>query len=410
MADERNENQQPVQPFGDAQPAADPAVQPTQPVADSAVQPTQPAQPASDAQTTQFGAADDAAAANPYGAPPAQPAANPYAQPVQPEANPYAQAQQTAQPYAADQFGGGQQPPYGGQPPYGEQPPYQQPQKSTNGKAIAALILGIVAIVFSWTIILGIGCGIAALILGILATKQGKDGKATGGKICGIIGMVLSVIMLVVGIVVGVSVVNFIQNNPELGTYTETEDGFEYSFSIDGATDEDAVEAVMTPRMDELCNMDSTQLEWLAGELSSEFAETGLTLESMGIDPMELATWLTTDMSYSYDSIEVNGDTATAYMTVTTRDLQTLVQDFVDDATVYLDEAAVSGATQEEAYAQCGNIFRTCMNEQTGTFDSEMWVDLTKVGDEWEIDEDSWDNEVDYVFWLNLDDYEYGSY
>lgn len=62
--------------------------------------------------------------------------------------------------------------------------------------AIAALILGICSLVFSWVPFLGIGCGIAATILGAIGKGKNPDkrGMAIAGLVMGIIGIVLGVI------------------------------------------------------------------------------------------------------------------------------------------------------------------------------------------------------------------------
>lgn len=62
--------------------------------------------------------------------------------------------------------------------------------------AIAALILGICSLVFSWVPFLGIGCGIAATILGGIGKGKNPDkrGMAIAGLVMGIIGIVLGVI------------------------------------------------------------------------------------------------------------------------------------------------------------------------------------------------------------------------
>src|SRR4051812_36500047 len=79
-------------------------------------------------------------------------------------------------------------PQYGGPSPYGG-PPVGAGQ-STNGKAIASLILGIVSIVLC----LGYLAGVPAIILGRMAKReiaQGNgtgEGLAQGGFITGIIG------------------------------------------------------------------------------------------------------------------------------------------------------------------------------------------------------------------------------
>lgn len=70
----------------------------------------------------------------------------------------------------------------------------------TSGKAIAALVLGIVSI-FAF----GFIAGVIAIILGVLARKEidadpslGGRGLATAGLVLGIIGIVLWALVLVV--------------------------------------------------------------------------------------------------------------------------------------------------------------------------------------------------------------------
>ena len=79
------------------------------------------------------------------------------------------------------------------------QQPYQQPQGG-KGLAITSLVLGIVSVVFFWipyVDILTLILGIAALILGIVAGKQGKNGMAIAGLVLGIVGTVLSLISFI---------------------------------------------------------------------------------------------------------------------------------------------------------------------------------------------------------------------
>ena len=103
----------------------------------------------------------------------------------QPGAQPY-------QPYAQPQQPGAQTPPPGYVPPvppvqpggyYGQPGPYAygQPQPSS-GKAIAALVCGILAILFSWTILFGIGLGIAAIILARSAVKEARTARPRAAR------------------------------------------------------------------------------------------------------------------------------------------------------------------------------------------------------------------------------------
>lgn len=72
-----------------------------------------------------------------------------------------------------------------------------------NGKATAALVLGIISLIGICIPIAGIICGIIAIILTVMAKKEGStDGKQKAGMILGIIGIVISIIMWIVNAVI----------------------------------------------------------------------------------------------------------------------------------------------------------------------------------------------------------------
>lgn len=110
----------------------------------------------------------------PYGGYPAQPQGMPYGQPVQ-QPQPYGQP--NPNPYAN---------------------PYAPPPRSTNGLAIASMVLGIL-----WLYWIG---SVLALIFGYIARKQirergdGGDGMAIAGIVLGWIGVGFLVIVIVAGI------------------------------------------------------------------------------------------------------------------------------------------------------------------------------------------------------------------
>jgi hypothetical protein len=94
-------------------------------------------------------------------------------------------------------------PPYGapqyGYPQYG----YPPPQRG-NSKATWALVLGILAIFFSWLTILDLVLIVPAIVLGALARsdakrypERGGKGAATSGLICGLVALVLTISLTV---------------------------------------------------------------------------------------------------------------------------------------------------------------------------------------------------------------------
>lgn len=130
----------------------------------------------------------------------------------------YGQAPQGPPAYGQPAYG---QPAYGppahGQPAYG-QPAYGQqpygygypPAPQASGKATAAMIVGIVSIVFCY---LGVLIGPVAIVLAVQAKKDIKrsngtrtgDGMATAGLITGIVG---TVVWLAIDVLVAIAVAN----------------------------------------------------------------------------------------------------------------------------------------------------------------------------------------------------------
>ncbi len=95
------------------------------------------------------------------------------------------------------------------QPP----PSYAQNEpadRGGSGMAITALVVGIVALLGSWTVVGGILLGLAAVIVGLIALVKIKQGRA-GGKVMAIIGIVAGALGLVIGvglIAIGASILN----------------------------------------------------------------------------------------------------------------------------------------------------------------------------------------------------------
>lgn len=74
--------------------------------------------------------------------------------------------------------------------------------QNSKGKAIASLVCGIVSVVLAWFgygAIAGLAAGIVAIVLGVGVRKLNDENKnfATAGLITGIIGVVLSGVLLV---------------------------------------------------------------------------------------------------------------------------------------------------------------------------------------------------------------------
>ncbi|MDH3021428.1 DUF4190 domain-containing protein [Gordonia alkanivorans] len=182
------------------------------------------------AQTYQPGPSSDPQGQNPYGQNPygQNPyEQNPYGQPQGQDPynpNPYGQPPGANYGQYGDPYQAGQAPAYGSaaygtQNPYGSAPyggyGYGAPQTSTNGKAIGALICGIVALVMLAACFpLALPLGIAGVVLGFMARREveqsagnqtgtgmGLAGIITGGL--GILGAVIATVLIIILIAAG---------------------------------------------------------------------------------------------------------------------------------------------------------------------------------------------------------------
>lgn len=79
-----------------------------------------------------------------------------------------------------------------------------------NGAGTAALVLGIIAIVLSWTVVGGIVLGILAVVFGIVGRGRASRGEATnrGSATAGIVTGVIGVVLAGALIAFGFSVLN----------------------------------------------------------------------------------------------------------------------------------------------------------------------------------------------------------
>ena len=321
------------------------------------------------------------------------PPATPTPSPAQPE-NPYAQPAPAPAPYGQPQQPGQQPQPMPQPAGY-----YQPVPPRSSGKAMGALICGILAILFSASILFGIVLGIVAIVLAVQAVKEaGKDGKATGGKVCGIIGIVLSVLAFFLYVVLGLGVLAYVAAYDEAGYSAPTT-----SSDLPSATEGDAkMEAAMSDKLDLLKNKDAATVQQIAADADEQLADaTGYSLTDLGIDPAVFVDWMLTDFDYTLDGAFENGDgTGTAYADVTLRDSMAFATTFMDDAQAAIDAGEMQTLDETGAKALLGELYQAAMDKTTDMTTSYVSLELVKSGDAWQVDEDAWSDEIDYLFGL----------
>jgi len=120
---------------------------------------------------------------------------------------------------AAGQQGGYAPPPPGfyPYPPPGYYPAYYPPPQPTNGNAVAALVLGIASLV---VLFLGFILGPLGIYFGAKALREignvpsNSRGLATAGRVCGIIGTILSALIVLFYVVMIVVFVGLASHHP----------------------------------------------------------------------------------------------------------------------------------------------------------------------------------------------------
>lgn len=128
--------------------------------------------------------------------------------PVPPPSSPQSPGSPQSPPPASPQSGAPQSPPPGA-PGAPAAPPYAAGQQPSNGMAVAALVLGIVGVVFVFIFApIAIILGILGVVFGIIGRNRykanpavGRQGLATAGLICGIIAAILGAIFTVIFII-----------------------------------------------------------------------------------------------------------------------------------------------------------------------------------------------------------------
>ncbi len=395
----------PAQPAVPAPPTGDPVQSVPAPV------PAQPLQPGvSQPQPAPASAPTPAPAAQPQTESIPQPAPQPQSGPQpQPQPGPTPQPQSGPAPAPTSQ-------------PQPQQGPVVQPQQPGAGyvapqptynpgagvpikpKGTAALVCGIISILVAWfSPIVAIILAIIAIVLSRRAVRQtGKNGKTTGGLICGIAGIVCAIISFIIAMVMSVSIVGGVIDDANNSAHSSSGSFAAQVLPNDLSADEKACADLGIAKLDQLKNQDEEIVNYLAAELDEGFEESmGVTHEELGTSSVDLARWMLTDFSYSYDGVYVDDEegTATMYADLEMRDSFMFMNNFYDLANDFVNSGEADSMTAEQASKRLGEYYNQAMDETTDMTSYYTAIDFVKNADgTWSVDEDEWDKELGYMF------------
>ena len=276
-------------------------------------------------------------------------------------------------------------------------------------KPTGTLVCGILSIVFA---------GVVGLILGIIAVVQsnkyfkagGTEGTGKAGKICGIIGIVVSSIAIVAICALTIFTLTALDDYDTPSSYTTTttsssaaSSGSSYGALSDASPeDEAAVYEVVDAELDKIKNLDPTMVSSIsvivADSLNDALETEGITLADLQVDPTALTTAMLKGFDYEQYYVDAFDDEAEANYHITVKDMYSVMSEFYDQLMDMMDGDLSQYGSVEAAYVAIGQALMSSVESTTPSTDELFDVELNKVGGNWVIDQESWDDEMDYFF------------
>lgn len=293
--------------------------------------------------------------------------------------------------------------------PYGAAFGEEAVPQGSKAKAIVALVLGILSLPLCVVPPAGLILGIAAVAVAASCLKAGaQENKASIGRICGVVGIVFSAILLVAALVVvglygdrvkvllGLDVeeapVEVVKRQP-----TDENPPMEEVYS----QSELAAYNAVIQRLDALKQGNPAVVAPIAAIASSEFQDAlGFSMEECGIDPAQYVQLMAQDATYEIDLIVTNDNTDTGLVTATIKMRSVFaVLDNYNERIQTLDRtSATLGMTDAQVRARLGEEFLAAVDETTETVVDNASFSMTFLNGTWVIDQDSWDREMEYLF------------
>lgn len=350
---------------------------PTSPVSPtSPLTPQQTEQPASSAFTNPWNTGDTNDSYN-----------QAYAQPAQ-ATQPFSEAQPTSPvnpvPYQQTSFA---------------EPPLTPPSPT------GALVCGVLAIVFCLAPFVGIILGIIAIVLGNKYVRSGgTEGTGKAGRICGIIGVILSTLVLilcVVFIVIGLSVLDMPLTDYSSSRSSTSSIARSYDEGDLDGEDAAAIRELIEPRLEHIRDRNPETMVSLETVLRMELdAELD---DPEYVDTIDLGSFINVmatpfDFEYGYVDLNERGNEAEVLYWITMKDSLDFSNIFEDLLADYENTVDIDTLTIEQLDADYNAMLLQAAERAETTSSQLILVDLTKKGGTWVIDEDSWNSEMASLF------------
>lgn len=284
-----------------------------------------------------------------------------------------------------------------------------RPDSDAAAKAgVKPLVLGILSVVTVGIPIVSIIAGAFAVATSAGVIKRfGKNGKAIAGRVCGIVGIALSVVIIAVGVLGSAMLTAHVSDfvSPSDGGFRvsglfDEDDSSEYYTGVDA--DDRAAEEAVRAELDKFAAGDPALAEWLAAEVDEMFSSSGYAFSDIGVDPQAVADWMMADFSYEMDSAYTFSDgTGTVYADLEVRDVFELFSEFGDASQDMIDSGQLHGMDEATALGQLGQAFVAAMDATANSHtDFFAAFDVVEEDGAWTVDQASWEEEIAIAFGL----------
>lgn len=237
--------------------------------------------------------------------------------------------------------------------------------------------------------------GIAAIALAIRSARRAEySGALTAGKITGIIGTVLSLLVLIL-IILSITVASRMYGSfGSPASNISADQGYTPDQQQAWTTVEDKMDALASQN-----EQDAAAIADLFTRYVNDDAELAPYMQ--GCDPALYATWSVLGLEYEDDGVFIADQEGYAYVNVTARDGFELVGLWSD----LLDQAAADPGladTTDEEFAQIfTDTYLQALAASNEMYETTIVLDLQQDADgTWSVVEESWDEALAYLFGL----------
>lgn len=166
-----------------------------------------------------------------------------------------------------------------------------------------------------------------------------------------------------------------------------------------GQSDEQAIKAELDKELGMLKNPTEENLKALLGDKISQLDQ----IKAMGVDPIELIQHMFAKFDYSVGDVKVDGDTATAKLTLTNVDLQSVMNDVQSNMTS--DSEFMAKVTEAASSGDMTKVYPLVFEKMYAGIDasdklvtSDVEMKLDKKDGQWTVNEDNMSDIVSSMY------------